>query len=409
MKTVNITLTGMGNGGVAFGRDSQDRVVFVPFAIPGERVQAEVTENKGKHFQRGRIQTILDASPYRVEPRCPHYGTCGHSHFQHIKYGQQLVYKQSVVAEQLQRIGGIAQPLVRPTLANQDPWGYSLQLTLSATADGKLGLWSPELNEVMPLETCAIAQPALLHLREDFDLDFPGLHQVTLRQGHDETLMVVLDLGDNEPPELEVDFPLSVAVLSPDGTAATLIGDPYLIQVVKGQEFRVSASSYFPSSLSAAALVVDTVLHYANLQGTEQVLELYTGIGLLSRWLAAGCAALIGVEQNPDAIADAAANLDETSNVSLYEGAVEDVLPLLDKQPDLLVVNPPANGVNKEVLDWVRGRKPPRILYVSSDVATLSRDGRALVEAGYHLVEVQPIDMRPQTYHTETVSLWQLS
>ncbi|MCL4870710.1 MAG: methyltransferase [Anaerolineae bacterium] len=409
MKTVTLTLTGMGNGGVALGRDAQDRVVFVPYTIPGERVQVELLENRGKHFHRGRVHTILEASPYRTEPRCPHFGSCGGCHFQHIQYGQQLVYKQAVVAEQLQRLGGFPHPPVRPTLANPEPYGYSYEMMLTPLPDGQSGLWSPGLQQVIPITDCPITQPALLDLRHDLVLDFPGLRRIILRQGDDASLLALLDLGDNEAPELEVDFPISVAVLLPDGAAATLIGDPYLVQVVKGREFRLSPSCYFPPSPAAAALLVDTLLHYAKLQGTEQVLELYSGIGLFSRWLAERCAALVGVEQNPDAVHDAAVNLDETDNVSLYQGAVEDVLLTVDFQPDLLVVNPPAQGVSKEVLDWVRGRLPARILYVSADVATLARDGKGLAQAGYRLVEVQPVDTRPQTYHIETISYWQLT
>lgn len=407
MKTVNLTFTGMGHGGVAFGRDSKDGIVFVPFAIPGERAQVEVEENKGKHFGRGRIRTLLEPSPYRVQPQCPHFGTCGGCHFQHIKYGQQLVYKQGVVAEQLQRLGGLAHPLVRPTLANPEPYAYGHELVLSPTPDGRLGLWSPVLQQVMFIEVCPITHPELIQLRDDFDVEFPGLRHMSLRQGQDGELLALLDIGDNEAPELEVDFPLSVAVQLPEGAAATLIGDPFLMYTVKGQEFRVSPGCYFPPSVSAAALLADTLLHYTQFQGTEQVLELYSGVGFLTRWLAQGCAHLVAIEQNPDAIADAAANLDDTENVTLYEGAVEDVLPGLDFKPDWLVLNPPAQGISREMLDWIRGRTPHNLLYVSSDVATLARDGKGLTEAGYQLIEVQPLDMRPQTFHIETVSLWQ--
>lgn len=409
MKTVNLTFTGMGHGGVAFGRDAKDGIVFVPYAIPGERAQVDVEENKGKHFGRGRIRTLLETSPHRVEPHCAHFGQCGGCHFQHIQYSQQLVYKQGVVAEQLQRLGGLAQPLVRPTLANPEPFAYSHEITLSPTSDGRLGLWSPVLQQVMFIETCPITQPELLQLRDDFDLDFPGLRQVVLRQGQDGELLALLDIGDHEAPELEVDFPLSVAVQLPDGAAATLIGDPFLVYTVKGHEFRVSPGCYFPPSLSAAALLIDVIQHYTQFQGTEQVLELYSGVGFLTRWLAEGCASLVAIEQNPDAIADAAANLDDTDNVTLYEGAVEAVLPDLDVQPDWLIVNPPSPGISRELLDWIRGRTPKNLLYVSSEVATLARDGKGLTEAGYKLIEVQPLDMRPQTFHVETISLWQLA
>jgi 23S rRNA (uracil1939-C5)-methyltransferase len=235
MENITLTLTAMANGGVALGRDENQRVVFVPLAIPGETVQVAITDGK-KRFARGRLVELLEAAPERVEARCPHFGPCGGCHFQHIDYAHQLHFKESVVRDQLERIGGLVDPPVEPIWANPEPWSYANSATFSPTVENKLGFWSPELGQVMPIDTCFLLRPQLLDLYQDLDLDLPNLRGLTLRVGLDGDLLAALQTDDIEPPSLETDFPVSAALLLPDGTAANLIGDNYLLQTLAGRE-----------------------------------------------------------------------------------------------------------------------------------------------------------------------------
>jgi 23S rRNA (uracil1939-C5)-methyltransferase len=138
-------------------------------------------------------------------------------------------------------------------------------------------------------------------------------------------------------------------------------------------------------------------------------LELFCGVGTLTAFLAAKAAEVVAIEVNPDAVADAAANLEEFDNVSLYQGYVEEVLPLLEVKPDWVVVDPPSSGLPPELVDEIVALAPAGLLYISSDIATLARDGRRLEAKGYQLIRLRPIDMQPQTYHIQTVSLWSAS
>ena len=224
MKTITLTLTDMANGGAALGRDENERVVFVPLTIPGEKVKATIVEDK-KRFARGQLVEILDPAPARVEARCPHFGPCGGCHFQHIDYLEQLRFKEAIVRDQLERIGGFVDPPVQPIWANPDAWAYANSATFSPAAEGHLGFWSPELGQVLPIDTCFLLRTELLDLYQDLDLDLPGLRQVTLRVGQDGELLAILATEDMEPPSLETDFPVSAALLLPDGTAANLVAD----------------------------------------------------------------------------------------------------------------------------------------------------------------------------------------
>jgi 23S rRNA (uracil1939-C5)-methyltransferase len=405
MEIITLDLTEMAHGGSALGRASRGRTVFVPLTIPGEKVRAQIVTEKNKYAQAELVQ-VLQPSPERVEPRCQHFGVCGGCHFQHMAYPAQLAAKASVVRDQLSRLGGFKTANVQPTLANPEPWAYRVEMVLSPAGNGRLGYWSPHKREVIAIEECPISRPELLALLQDVELDLPGLRKLSLRVGDDEALLAAIEVDEVEPPELEADFPVSVAIVLPDKTAASLVGDNYSVQQINGRDFRVSPGVEMAGSPAGMGLVVETVLRYVALTGQETVIELFSGAGTLTAFLAEQAGELLAVERNPDAVADLTANLHDLDNVAVYEGEVEAVLPLLPKAADVMVIHPWANGLSRQAATAVARAKSGRLVYVSSDVATLARDGRFLAQNGYRLVEVQPIDMQPQSFHIETVSLW---
>ncbi len=406
MEKITLDITEMAHGGSAIGRASRGRTIFVPLTIPGEKVRAQIVSQKNKYAQAELVE-VLQASPERVAPRCQHFATCGGCHFQHMSYPAQLKAKEAVLRDQMARLGGFKQANVQPVLPNPEPWAYRVEMVLSPVGNGRLGYWSPVKREVIPIEECPISRPELVALLQDVELDLPGLRKLSLRVGDDEALLAAIEVDGVEPPELEADFPISVAIVLPDKTAASLVGDLYSVQQVNGRDFRISPGVEMMSSPAGMALVVETVLRYAALTSEKNVVELYSGAGTLTAFLAEQAGELIAVERNPDAVSDLTVNLDDLNNVNVFEGEVETVLPLLPERVDVMVAHPWANGLSRGAVAAVIAARPPRFIYVSSDVATLARDGRSLAKAGYQLVEVQPIDMQPQTFHIETVSLWE--
>ncbi|MGB3715481.1 MAG: class I SAM-dependent RNA methyltransferase [Candidatus Promineifilaceae bacterium] len=402
---LTITLADMANGGKSVGRDHRDRAVFVPLTIPGETVRAEVVESKPRYAHAVLVE-VLEPSPDRIEPRCPHFGLCGGCHFQHIDYQAQLRYKESVVVDQLRRIGKMTQVKVNPTLESPEPWHYSTEVTFDRTHDGRLGFWSATSKQVIPIEICHIIKEDLLELYRQVDLNLPSLRRLMLRVGDDGSSLAALEVEGNEAPSLTADVPISVNMVLPDGTTANLIGDNYTIREVKGRSFRVTAGCFFFSNPGATELMVDTVLNYASLSNHERVLELDSGVGLLTAFLARSALEVVGVERNPDSVADLSTNLADCDNVTIYQGDVEEIVPNLEESPHVLVVQPPEAGLSTTILDQVKRLNPDKLIYVGSDIATMARDGRRLGDKGYRPVEVQPIDMWPQTYHVLTVSLW---
>jgi len=408
--TATLRLTGMAHGGTALGR-YEGRVLFVPYAIPGETVRVEIVEAHDR-WARARLLEIIEPSPDRIaDPPCPHFGPsrCGGCQWQHIAYPAQLTFKQEVVRDQLQRIGKIADPPVCDVIPSPSPLGYRNQVQLRPASDGVLGFVRADNAGVQPIRTCPIMHPLLAELFEQLDLDFPDLARLTLRAGAATgDAMAILETVEDEPPEIAVDLPLSVNFLLSDGTPVTLVGNSWIAEEVAGRLWRVSAPSFFQVNTEMAERLVQVVRDYAAPRDTETLLDLYAGAGLFGLSLASHVAQVYLVEENPYAVADALENAAGQENVTLLEGPVEEALAEWDESVDIVVLDPPRGGCAPDVLAALSRLAPARIVYVSCDPATLARDLRRLLEGHFRLVNVQPLDMFPQTYHIECVALLQL-
>ena len=404
-----LELTSMAHGGSAIGRH-EGRAIFVPFAIPGERITARVTQDKGR-FAYAEGLTMLDASDARVQPRCPHFGPgkCGGCHWQHIDYAAQLEFKQQVVIDQISRLGGLPDVPVHETIGSPDPWQYRSHITFHVNNDGKLGFIATDDQHILPIEECHIIRPELLDLFDSLDLEgLAGLTRVRLQVGSDSAeRTVILSTQDDQPPEVESDIPASVNFLFDDGRPMLLIGSPHVHYTVKGREFQITAGGFFQVNLAQAETLVDQVMTRLNLQGTESVLDLYAGAGLFTAFIAEHASLVTSVESYPPAVIDADENLSEFDNVELYEGPVEDVLPDLEGPFDAIVLDPPRAGVEGPALDAMAALGAAKIVYVSCDPATFARDAKRLTNKGYRLLDIQPVDMFPQTWHIELVGTFE--
>ncbi len=406
MPRIRLTLERMAHGGEAIGRH-EGKVIFVPFGVPGEVVEVEIVEDRGS-YARGRIVAVVSPSPERTDPPCPHFGECGGCHLQHMRYEAQLRWKAEIVRDQLRRIGKIEDPPVRPTIPSPDPFGYRNQVQFSVSADGRLGFQAMRSHRVVPISRCWIAHPMLQALYEALDIEGLSLRRLTLRCGvRTGDRMVIFETEGDEVPVLETDLRVSLVLLTEEEKAIPLIGLDYLTEEVGGVRFRISAPSFFQTHTEMAEQIVRRVVEWADLHGTESVLDAYCGVGLFAAHLAPRARRVVGIEAHPAAAADAQHNLAAFPHVEIRTGTVEAMAPTLEGPFEVVVVDPPRAGCSKEALDALLRLAPRRWIYVSCDPATLARDARHLLDAGYRLREVQPFDMFPQTYHIETVSLFE--
>ncbi len=404
---ITLTITALSHAAEGIGRH-EGRAIFVPYALPGEIVRVEIVSEK-KNFARARLLEIITPAPERISPPCPqHFNVssteaCGGCQLQHLAYPAQLAFKQQTVLEQFLRVGGFSAPPVRAIVPAPAPFRYRNHVQFSLTREGQLGFQASGSNAVIPIRECHLLNPALAELFQHVRVESaPELERLTLRGNADDALVVFE--SESDAPDLELDMAVPAALLRPDGASYTLAERDYLLETVRGREFKISAGSFFQVNGAQAAALVDWVLEALALTGGETVLDVYCGVGLFSAFIAPRAARVIGIESFAPAIADAVDNLDEFENIELYEAAAEDVLPALEVAPDAVVLDPPRAGCAPQVVDALIACGASRIVYVSCDPATLARDAKRLCAGGYTLDWVQPVDMFPQTYHIECVA-----
>ena len=393
-------------GGECLARAADGRRLFVRGAAPGELVRAQVTEERPSYL-RARTVEVLRPSALRVTPRCVHFGECGGCHLQHLKYSAQLGAKGDVLLEQLRRLGGLETVPLQEAIASPAEWNYRNHVQFSLAADGRLGYMRQGSRHVLPIRECHLPEPRLDEIWPALDMrEAHGITQVGLRTDSEGETMVILEGGEAGLPEVEVERPVSVAWIAPGRPCSVLVGQDALHYTVSGQSYTVSPGSFFQINTGLLPTLVERVLALAEVGAGDTALDVYCGVGLFSAFLAKQAARVVAVEASPSAAEDFEDNLASFDNVELYEATAAAVLPHLELRPQVAVVDPPRAGIDRAALAGLVGLAPPRIVYVSCDPSTLARDARALLAAGYSLAALIPIDLFPQTYHIESISLW---
>ena len=407
--TFDILLEKLTYGGEAMGRLPDSRAVFVPFGLPGEQVRVRLTQDK-QNFARGELVEVLTASPERIAPKCKHFGKCGGCHYQNLSYENQLLAKTEILRDQFQRIGKIENPPIKPIVPSALEWNYRNHVQFHLTAEGKLGFVNSKGNSVFPIEECHLPETGIDSFWRELQFESnKEVERVSLRAGHNEELMVVLESENFETPELEIEADVSVVHLFDEHPVVIAGRDHFVVSVLE-KDFRVSAASFFQVNTKMAEKMVEYLLARLPVSMSTTVLDVYCGVGLFSKFFASKCEQVIGIEASESACEDFVFNLDEFDNVELYEGAAEEILPGLAGRLDsstFVIVDPPRAGLERHALDAILSIKPQIIAYVSCDPSTLARDAARLINGGYRLVEVTPFDLFPQTYHIESISIFE--
>jgi len=402
-----ITPTTFVYGGEALARLPDGRAVFIPYAFPNEDLRIRLVEEK-ERYARGEIVEIIKASPLRITPRCAHFGECGGCHYQHITYEEQLKIKKNIFVDQLIRMGKMTDPPVKKIVPSPQEWNYRNQIQLHMSREGELGFLRHRSNQVVPIQECHLPTESLNQIWPSLNLEFiPGLDRINLRAGEEgQDTLVVLESSDPEPIEFSVDMSLSAVHRGPGGKIV-LAGDDFTVIPIHGYPFVVSAGSFFQVNNQVAELVVDFLLERLPLKEDSLLLDVYCGVGLFSAFLAPRVGKVIGIESDPNAGEDFLYNLAGYENVDFYDIPAEKVLPFLDLKPDIILLDPPRAGISKTVLDSVVSLDPDLITYISCDPATLARDADRFKKQGYLLQESTLFDMFPQTFHIESVNIFQ--
>jgi 23S rRNA (uracil1939-C5)-methyltransferase len=383
-------------GGWALGRLNDGRAVFVPYALPGERARIRLGESR-PGYAHGELVELLEASPHRITPRCRHFASCGGCHYQHLEASRQREAKEAVLREQLVRLAGLNDPPPAESVASPQAWNYRNHLQFHLTAEGRLGFKAFRSERAIAVEECHLPETELGALWPKLD---PSSFETPEGRAAGGARQVILRRGTSGAPR--------VWARSPHGRPPD--GEP-LEFALPGGRFRVSPGSFFqvntPLAAALAERVTDLIREALAGRGPQPtVLDLYCGVGLFSLYAAPLAARVVGVELSAAACSDYRHNLRDCAHAELTRGRVEEELPRLDLRLDAVIADPPRAGLGRRVAQALAALRPPLLLYVSCDPATLARDARELLRGGYTLRSITLFDLFPQTYHLESLSVW---
>jgi 23S rRNA (uracil1939-C5)-methyltransferase len=418
--------------------------LFVPNGLPGEKAKIKVIKaNKGYGF--GRLIELYEKSPFRVEIASGETHKYGGCQLEHISYEGQLKYKENQVRQVLTRIGKLEDVIVHPILGMASPWHYRNKAQVPVgEKDGKLiaGFFKQRSHEIVDTDESLIQIPevneAVQTVKEICsELGIPAYHEeshkgvlrhIMARYGKKtgELMVVVITRTADVPQknklveQIIARLPKVKSIVHNVNSKRTnvilgektsiLWGNEVIYDYIGNVKFAISALSFYQVNPDQTKVLYEKALEYADLNGEETVIDAYCGIGTISLFLAQKARKVFGVEIVPEAIEDAKRNaeLNGITNAEFAAGEAEVIIPKWYKEgnaADVLVVDPPRKGCDEALLQTIIEMKPKKVVYVSCNPATLARDLRILEDGGYKTVEVQPVDMFPQTTHVECVCI----
>lgn len=454
----NIDVLDAGAKGVCVAKAPDGKVIFIPNVVPGDNVNVQ-TFKKRKAYYEGKAVQINSYSTYRTEPVCQHFGSCGGCKWQNMDYDRQLHYKQNEVLNHLQRIGKVELPEFEPILGSTDQYFYRNKMEFSFSnarwltekevqSGGELdnrnalGFHIPRMwDKILDIDKCWLQPDPSNDIRNELkrfaianDLEFfnPREHSgllrtVMIRTSLTGEVMVLIQFFDDnrQQRELVLDFlsdrfPQITSLLyvinqKPNDTlydqqVIVYKGRDHIFEEMEGLRFAVNAKSFYQTNPKQAYELYKITRDFAGLSGNELVYDLYTGTGTIAQFVSKKARKVIGVESVPDAISEAKENA-KRNNIDNCEFFVGDMKNVFNDafiaqhgHPDVIITDPPRDGMHKDVVDQILKIAPEKIVYVSCNSATQARD-LALMDANYKVVRVRPVDMFPQTHHVENVVL----
>ncbi len=454
----NVEVIDAGAKGKSVGKAPDGRVIFLTNAVPGDVVDVMTTKKRKAYFE-GIATNFHTLSDRRTEPVCQHFGTCGGCKWQHMGYEHQLYFKQKEVENNLKRIGNLELPDTTPILGSKEQYCYRNNMEFSFSDSrwltqkeinsdeeiddrNALGFHIPGMwDKILDIKKCHLQQDPSNAIRLETKsfankngLTFFNprkqeglLRTLMIRTSSTGEIMVLIQFFEEDTKNRELllnhlkeTFPEITALLYVinskgndtiyDQDVICFAGRDHIFEEMEGLQFKINAKSFYQTNSAQAYELYKVARDFAGLTGDELVYDLYTGTGTIAQFVSKKAKKVVGVESVPEAIEDAKANAlhNNISNVDFYVGDMKNVFNddfiAAHGQPDVIITDPPRDGMHKQVVEQLLQVAPPKIVYVSCNSATQARD-LALMKEQYKVTKVQPVDMFPQTHHVENVVL----
>ncbi len=454
----NIEVIDAGAKGKTIGKAPDGRVIFMTNTVPGDIVDIQTTKKRKSYFE-GKATHFHSLSDKRVTPECKHFGTCGGCKWQHMGYEHQLFYKQKEVENNLKRIGHLELPEVSTILGSEKQYFYrnkmefsfsdsrwlsleELQSDIIFEDKNALGFHIPGMwDKILDIEKCHLQADPSNRIRletKDFATkngitffnprnQFGMLRTLMIRTSSIGEIMVLVQFYENDTTKRDL-LMAHLAKTFPEITALLYVvnakqndtiydqevichtGRDHIFEEMEGLKFKINAKSFYQTNSEQAYELYKITRDFAGLTGEELVYDLYTGTGTIAQFVAKKAKKVVGIESVPEAITDAKANA-ENNNIENVDFFVGDMKNVFNEEfiaangiPDIIITDPPRDGMHKDVVQQILNIAPQKVVYVSCNSATQARD-LALMKEVYKVVKVQPVDMFPQTHHVENIVL----
>jgi len=454
----NVAVIDAGAKGKTIGKAPDGRVIFISNAVPGDVVDIQTTKKRKAYFE-GVATKFHTLSDKRVEPVCEHFGTCGGCKWQHMGYQHQLYYKQKEVENNLRRIGHLEIPEILPIIGSEQKYFYRNKMEFSfsdsrwltqeeinskseITDKNAIGFHIPGMwDKILDIKKCHLQSDPSNEIRLEIkkyaqsnELSFFNprnqkglLRTLMIRTSSTKEIMVLIQFYDDDENKrngllnhLKNKFPQINSLLYVinrkgndtiyDQEVYCHYGKEYIYEQMEGLKFKITAKSFYQTNSQQAYELYKVVRKFAGLNKTELVYDLYTGIGTIAQFLAADAKKVVGIEAIPEAILAAEDNAQENNinNATFFSGDMKNIFNdefvSFNGRPDIIITDPPRDGMHKDVVGQILEIAPEKIVYVSCNSATQARDLELMNEA-YQIKKIQPVDMFPQTHHVENVVL----
>ena len=457
----NVEVIDAGAKGKTVGKAPDGRVIFLTNTVPGDVVDVQVTKKRKSYFE-GTATHFHNLSEKRVEPPCQHFGVCGGCKWQDMGYEHQLFYKQKEVENNLRRIGHLELPGISPIIGSAKQYFYRNKMEFSFSdsrwltldeirSDGQItdknalgfhipGMW----DKILDIKKCHLQQDPSNAIRlearnfaVDNDLSFFNprhqqglLRTLMIRTASTGEIMVLVQFFEDDKIKRDLllnhlhrTFPKITSLLYVvnnkgndtiyDQDVLCHAGHDHIFEEMEGLRFKINAKSFYQTNSEQAYELYKVTRDFADLSGNELVYDLYTGTGTIAQFVSKRAKKVIGIESVPEAIEDARTNA-ENNGITNTEFFVGDMKTIFNEDfirsngtPDVLITDPPRDGMHKNVVKQILEISPKKVVYVSCNSATQARDLELMKEM-YKVVKVQPVDMFPQTFHVENVVLLEL-
>ena len=365
----------------------EDGVINVFGGIPGERVNARIVRYRRRRRQHisAIVTEVITPSPHRISAPCPYFTACTGCQWQHISYDRQLELKQDRVSEAFSEYDELRGTEISPTIPSPQMFGYRNHARFTVRESGMLGFINRITRRFVKVDDCALMHPWINKALRRLQGNAAETTQLSVRYG--------FNTGDwlIQPTMHNPDIPLPT-------------GQTHYWEQMHNRRLRIASPSFAQVNTPQAERLATLVAERLQLSGAELLVDAYAGVGTFAVLLAGSARRVVAIEESSAAVNDAAVNIEGIDNLEFVCSRTEDYLDSLTEPPDAVILDPPRVGCHPATLDALIRRKPARTVYVSCDPDTLARDLAYLTNGGFTITSVEPMDMFPQTYHTECVA-----